>query len=82
MGFCLSCCENNSKSYEDVRSSSDAALHREQMAAAAERRIREQESRGIKDVEKVKQLQQRHNEREKMLDNMPERDNPLRWQVG
>lgn len=50
------------------------------MAAAAERRIQEQESRGIKNVDSVKRAQQKAMERDKVLEeNAGASAGGLRW---
>ncbi|CAN7994788.1 unnamed protein product [Ixodes hexagonus] len=66
MGIFTSCLKGSS---DDVPSSTgpDAVLKRQQMAEAAEKRLKEQESRGIKDPEKLKRQQQRQSELDKEL---------------
>ncbi|CAO1299370.1 unnamed protein product [Diamesa tonsa] len=44
----------------------DAELRRRQMAEAAERRVAEQENRGIKNPESVKRMQQKSLEQERI----------------
>lgn len=49
------------------------------MAEAAERRIQQQESRGVKDPESVKRAQQRAMERERMEEQAGNSAPGLRW---
>uniref|UniRef100_A0A6M2CL82 Small VCP/p97-interacting protein n=1 Tax=Rhipicephalus microplus TaxID=6941 RepID=A0A6M2CL82_RHIMP len=53
---------------------------RQQMAEAAERRLKEQEHRGIKDPEKFRRQQQKRDELEQIAATAPGEAN-LRWQV-
>lgn len=55
---------------------------RQQLAEAAEKRIREAEARGVKDPEKYKRMQDKRDERERALEaDGGATDGPLRWQV-
>ncbi|XP_055642206.1 small VCP/p97-interacting protein [Toxorhynchites rutilus septentrionalis] len=61
MGLCLSCCRGSS---EELLTP-DAELRRKQQLDAAERRRVQNETRGIKDPEKVRRMQQKAQETEK-----------------
>lgn len=78
MGLCLSCFKG---SVADSASPVDVAAKRQQMAEAAERRIQQQESRGIKDPLKFKRLQQKRDELDRDLEAAGTQDGNLRWQV-
>lgn len=58
-------------------------LKRQQMAEAAEKRLKEQESRGVKDPEKLRRQQQRQAELDRELGAAERSPNDanLRWQV-
>ncbi|CAN8022267.1 unnamed protein product [Ixodes persulcatus] len=66
MGIFASCLKGSN---DDVPSSTgpDAVLKRQQMAEAAEKRLKEQESRGVKDPEKLRRQQQRQAELDREL---------------
>nr|CAD7462025.1 unnamed protein product [Timema tahoe] len=55
MGICSSCFKNSSTDFVTP----DMETRRQQQAAAAEKRLQEQDSRGIKNVDKVRRQQQR-----------------------
>ncbi|XP_057319269.1 reticulocyte-binding protein homolog 2a [Microplitis mediator] len=78
---CTSCCKE-SGSYEDL--TPDEQTRRQQQMEAAERRMREQEQRGIGNVNAVKRQQQQALEREKREQELAntDRDAPLKWQVN
>ncbi|CAB3224795.1 unnamed protein product [Arctia plantaginis] len=61
MGIITSCCR---PSASEVLTP-DAETRRRQQSEAAERRVAENATRGIKDVEKVQRMQQRSEEMEK-----------------
>uniref|UniRef100_A0A023FP68 Small VCP/p97-interacting protein n=2 Tax=Amblyomma TaxID=6942 RepID=A0A023FP68_AMBCJ len=80
MGICLSCFKASSA--DITPPSVDVTVKRQQMAEAAERRIQQQENRGIKDLGKVKRLQQKREELDKELAAAgPQPEGNLRWQV-
>lgn len=62
MGMCLPCLSGEAVDYDDGE---DPATRRAQQAAAAERRQQENESRGLKDPEAVKQKLKKKEELEK-----------------
>lgn len=76
MGLCASCCRPSASEVITP----DAETRRRQQTMAAERRIAEQESRGIKDVGKFKRNQKRSEDLERMERNpdMSGQKN-LRW---
>uniref|UniRef100_V5HRS0 Small VCP/p97-interacting protein n=1 Tax=Ixodes ricinus TaxID=34613 RepID=V5HRS0_IXORI len=82
MGIFASCLKGSN---DDVPSSTgpDAVLKRQQMAEAAEKRLKEQESRGVKDPEKLRRQQQRQAELDRELGAAERSPNDanLRWQV-
>ncbi|KAL0102811.1 hypothetical protein PUN28_018240 [Cardiocondyla obscurior] len=80
MGCCGSCCKEAS-SYEDL--TPDRETVRKRQAEAAEKRIAEQQQRGIKDIESVKRQQQRAMELEKREQEaaVSNTQPTLRWQV-
>lgn len=79
MGICLSCFKG---SVTGSSSPVDVAAKRQQMAEAAERRIQEQEGRGIKDPHKFKRLQQKRDELDRELEAAGrQQEGNLRWQV-
>ncbi|KAH3739465.1 small VCP/p97-interacting protein-like [Dreissena polymorpha] len=75
MGHCMSCCEDS-----EVNQPSPETRRRE-LAAAAERRQKENEGRGVKDPEAVKRKQKKKEEMDKMP-NRPQGDSNLKWQVS
>uniref|UniRef100_A0A224Z864 Small VCP/p97-interacting protein n=1 Tax=Rhipicephalus zambeziensis TaxID=60191 RepID=A0A224Z864_9ACAR len=79
MGICMSCFKGSGA---DITTSEgvDATVKRQQMAEAAERRLKEQEHRGIKDPEKFKRQQLKRDELEQIAATGPGEAN-LRWQV-
>ncbi|XP_050046843.1 small VCP/p97-interacting protein [Dermacentor andersoni] len=80
MGICMSCFKGSGA---DVTPSPrlDVTVKRQQMAEAAERRLKEQEHRGIKDPEKLKRQQQKREELEQQLAAGGPGEANLRWQV-
>ncbi|KAG8231563.1 hypothetical protein J437_LFUL011741 [Ladona fulva] len=86
MGALLSCCKPSSSEYtvpEIVSVVRTQETRRKQMAEAAEKRLKEQESRGIKDPEKVKRQQQRAEEMERRAEEASKQGGQggLKWQV-
>ncbi|XP_026477819.1 small VCP/p97-interacting protein [Ctenocephalides felis] len=79
MGLCSSCFNPTS----DEIPQPDMAIRRAQMAEAAEKRRIENESRGIKDIDKVRRQQQKAAELEKRqneIDRQGGGGDLLRWQ--
>ncbi|XP_035226547.1 small VCP/p97-interacting protein-like [Stegodyphus dumicola] len=79
MGVCTSCCGDSEPRY--TTPSKDE--RRQKMIEAAERRLQEQERRGLKE-DGVRRLEQ-SKERAKKIDEALEKSNsdgPLRWQVS
>lgn len=79
--LCASCCKESS-SYEDL--TPDLETRRKRQMEAAEKRIAEQEQRGIKNIEAVRRQQQRAlqlEKREQEAGNMSGQ-NQLKWQVN
>uniref|UniRef100_A0A6M2DRQ7 Uncharacterized protein n=1 Tax=Xenopsylla cheopis TaxID=163159 RepID=A0A6M2DRQ7_XENCH len=80
MGLCSSCFNASS----DEIPQPDLALRRAQMAEAAEKRQRENESRGIKDIDKVRRQQQRAADLERRQNELDKQGGGggdlLRWQ--
>ncbi|XP_043496971.1 small VCP/p97-interacting protein [Polistes fuscatus] len=79
--LCGSCCKESS-SYEDL--TPDLETRRRMQMEAAEKRIAEQEQRGIKDIESVKRKQKHALEiakREEEAGNMSGQ-HQLKWQVN
>lgn len=73
MGQCCSCCDDTSKVITP-----DLDTRRKQQAEAAERRMKIEESRGVKDPARVKrQLQQN-----RVSQTEANVSTPLKWQVG
>ncbi|KAG7206475.1 hypothetical protein KM043_003820 [Ampulex compressa] len=79
--LCTSCCKESS-SYEDL--TPDLETMRRQQVEAAERRIAEQEQRGIKNIEAVKLQQKQAMERERLEREAANANAPgtLKWQVN
>ncbi|XP_018045065.1 PREDICTED: small VCP/p97-interacting protein [Atta colombica] len=82
MGNCCATCYNGSSSYEDL--TPDRETIRRKQAEAAEKRIAEQQQRGIKDIESVKRQQRRAMELEKREQEASTSSTQpaLRWQVN
>ncbi|GFN75625.1 small vcp/p97-interacting protein-like [Plakobranchus ocellatus] len=79
MGACASCLFGTSDDYDTP----DPETRRRQQAEAAERRQKENESRGIKDPEGLKRKQQRKEELEKKAELAgTQQGEGLKWQVG
>ncbi|XP_012260953.1 uncharacterized protein LOC105688893 [Athalia rosae] len=81
MGLCTSCCKQSS-SYEDL--TPDPAVRRQQQVEAAEKRIAEQERRGIGNIDSVKRQQQRTEEiakRQAEAGNVDQQTG-LKWQMN
>ncbi|GFQ78104.1 hypothetical protein TNCT_1341 [Trichonephila clavata] len=79
MGFCLSCCKPSEPEY--MTPSEDEK--RQKMTEAAERRLREQERRGLKDetsLKRVEKAKERSQKIDEALDHS-NADSKLRWQV-
>ncbi|KAB7494843.1 hypothetical protein Anas_04498 [Armadillidium nasatum] len=91
MGICSSCFGEPS-TYETPKSANyvkqpDPEERRQQMLEAAERRKREQESKGLQNPERVKAKQRRMEELEKKQEEMEGYQNQgggggLKWQVN
>ncbi|XP_012534295.1 small VCP/p97-interacting protein [Monomorium pharaonis] len=81
MGNCCGSCDKGPSSYEDL--TPDRETIRRKQAEAAERRIAEQQQRGIKDIESVKRQQRRALEIEKREQEAAASGTQpaLRWQV-
>ncbi|XP_018348873.1 PREDICTED: small VCP/p97-interacting protein [Trachymyrmex septentrionalis] len=81
MGNCCACFKGTA-SYEDL--TPDRETIRRRQAEAAEKRIAEQQQRGIKDVESVKRQQRRAMELEKREQEAAASGTQpaLRWQVN
>ncbi|XP_016836797.1 uncharacterized protein LOC100124203 [Nasonia vitripennis] len=81
MGNLLDCCKGSS-SYEDITPDRDTI--RQQQAEAAERRLAEQEKRGIGNVNAVKRQQKLAEEREKRENEAGNLNNQagLKWQMN
>ncbi|EDW18388.1 small VCP/p97-interacting protein [Drosophila mojavensis] len=82
MGACFSCCGNSA---EETNLMPSPEERRNQQLEAAERRRQENESRGVKNLDKVRRQQQRaldmerrEEEAARQGDNGP----TLRWQAG
>ncbi|XP_067675684.1 small VCP/p97-interacting protein-like [Haliotis asinina] len=78
MGMCLPCLGGSVEDYDQP----DPETRRQQQAEAAMKRQRDNESRGVKDVEGLKRKQQRREEIEKKAEMQGGGDNAMRWQVG
>ncbi|XP_076749909.1 small VCP interacting protein [Xylocopa sonorina] len=79
--LCLSCCKESS-SCEDL--TPDLETRRRKQMEAAQRRIAEQQTRGIKNVDAVRRqerLDQLRDKRQEQAGNMSEQSN-LKWQVS
>jgi len=79
--FC--CCFGGSE--PDVITPADPEVRRKQMLAAAEKRQKEAEYRGIKDTQKFEQQKKRNakmEEMEKKGAQSSANDGGMRWQVG
>ncbi|XP_054273065.1 small VCP/p97-interacting protein [Macrosteles quadrilineatus] len=80
MGLCKSCLKGSSSDY----TTPDMETRRRQQVEAVEKRLKEQENRGIKDPEKVRRMQERSNELER-LEREAARSNQesgLKWQMN
>lgn len=78
--LCISCCKP-SVSCEDL--TPDLETRRKKQVEAAERRIAEQQSRGIKNIDAVKKQERLDQQREKRIEeagNMDVQSN-LKWQM-
>ncbi|GIY11699.1 hypothetical protein CEXT_364461, partial [Caerostris extrusa] len=76
MGFCLSCCRSSEPEYT---SPSEDEM-RKKMTEAAEKRIRDQERRGLKDDASLRRIEHAK-ERSQKIDeahNQPNAEGPLR----
>ncbi|XP_046669157.1 small VCP/p97-interacting protein [Homalodisca vitripennis] len=80
MGLCSSCFKGSSADF----TTPDMETRRRQQVEAAERRQREQENRGIKNPERVKKMQLRSEELDKleMQANRTNQEGGLKWQVS
>lgn len=78
MGFCLSCFRASEPSYITP----DQDERRRVMTEAAEKRLQDQESRGIKDPASVKRQQVRDKVLEEAPDYQSSSEGHLRWQVS
>ena len=68
------------KSKSNPDTSPDPETRRQLMAEAADRRLQAQESRGIKDVDKLKRKEEvRKKLEEKQQASSPNRHTPLQW---
>ncbi|KAK2582350.1 hypothetical protein KPH14_004685 [Odynerus spinipes] len=79
--LCASCCKESS-SYEDL--TPDLETRRRQQMEAAEKRIAEEEQRGIKNIEAVRRQQQKALKIEKQEEQAGYMggQNALKWQVN
>ncbi|XP_043263375.1 uncharacterized protein LOC122403725 [Colletes gigas] len=78
--FCTSCCKE-SASYEDV--TPDVEVRRRKQIEAVDRRLAEQESRGIKNIDAVRRqqmLDQQHDKRMEEASSINVQPT-LKWQV-
>ncbi|KAM0724950.1 hypothetical protein ACS0PU_009334 [Formica fusca] len=82
MGNCCGLCYKGSSSYEDL--TPDRETIRRRQAEAAEKRIAEQQQRGIKDIDSVKRQQRRALELEKREQEAAASSTQptLKWQVN
>ncbi|XP_058799446.1 uncharacterized protein LOC131668954 [Phymastichus coffea] len=80
MGNLCNCCKGSS--YEDITPDRDAL--RQQQAEAAERRLAEQERRGIGNIDSVKRKQKLAEERDRTMNTAGTLSNQggLKWQVS
>ncbi|XP_033639738.1 small VCP/p97-interacting protein-like [Asterias rubens] len=81
MGACMPCLFGSADDYEET----DPEERRQQQAEAAEKRIKQEESRGIKDPEGLKRRQQQKDEADKQAEALQQQgagENQLAWQVG
>ncbi|XP_041352579.1 small VCP/p97-interacting protein-like [Gigantopelta aegis] len=79
MGICLSCLNGPSEDYDEP----DPETRRRQLAEAADRRMAENERKGIKDPDTLKRKQKRQDEMEKRAETQGGSEGGgLRWQVG
>ncbi|XP_013400365.1 small VCP/p97-interacting protein-like [Lingula anatina] len=78
MGMCTSCLQG----YSDDLNEPSPETKRKRQAEAAEKRIKMDESRGIRDPEAVKRKRQRQQETEEKLNKMPDNAQGLKWHVG
>lgn len=80
--LCASCC-NPSNSYEDI--TPDVETRRQQQVEAAEKRLAEQEHRGIKNIESLRRQQRLDEARERRQEEAAAAGNNqggLKWQVN
>ncbi|XP_068215300.1 small VCP/p97-interacting protein [Palaemon carinicauda] len=88
MGLFVSCCKGEATEYNTFgsRSSSgggDPEERRKQMLEAAEKRLKAQEGRGLKDPQALKQRQKRQEELEQKQKELGgPNEGGLRWQVN
>jgi len=73
--FCFGCCG------KEEESGPDPSERRHLQAAAAEKRLKDQESRGVKDPGRLKR-QQEQVDKYTRLQTQRTDDPPMRWQVG
>lgn len=80
MGICTSCFKGTfgSRKISSNISAVDVETRRQCQAEAAEKRMQEQEHRGIKNVERVRRMQEKS---ERQADLPVPQDTPLKWQV-
>ncbi|XP_017861508.1 PREDICTED: small VCP/p97-interacting protein [Drosophila arizonae] len=82
MGACFSCCGNSA---EETNLMPSPEERRSQQLEAAERRRQENESRGVKNLDKVRRQQQRAldmERREEVAARQGDNGPTLRWQAG
>ncbi|XP_017880572.1 small VCP/p97-interacting protein [Ceratina calcarata] len=80
--LCLSCCKQTSYSCEDLQP--DLETRRRMQKEAAEKRIAEEQSRGIKNIDAVKRQERLDQLRDKRLEEASggSTQNNLKWQVS
>ncbi|XP_065202438.1 small VCP/p97-interacting protein [Planococcus citri] len=82
MGVCSSCFGDDSNNSDPTP---DPEVRRQQQLEAVEKRLREQENRGIKNPDKVRRMQEKAKEKDRLQDEAATRydgSGGLKWQVS
>ncbi|XP_022099922.1 uncharacterized protein LOC110984241 [Acanthaster planci] len=83
MGACMPCLFGTADDYD--QNQPDEETRRKQQAEAAEKRFKQEESRGLADPEGAKKRRQQKEEAERKAEELEQKgggENKLSWQVG
>ncbi|KAK7595226.1 hypothetical protein V9T40_001659 [Parthenolecanium corni] len=73
MGICTSCCNGNDENESAAVITPDAEMKRQQQLEAVEKRLQNAENRGIKNPERVRRMQQKAEERDRLQEQAARR---------